>query len=117
MSRTVSPIFLFLPLAVAAGFAAAQDVPGIEVCSAEKSMERRTSCLQSNIDFLKRTAAQGALDQQRKLDAANRAIAALQVQVQSLQEAVAALKSAADHPGPQPAASATDAKPAAAPAK
>jgi hypothetical protein len=81
-------------------------------------MERRTSCLQSNIDFLKRSAAQAALDQQAKLDAANRAIAALKVQVQALQEAVAALKKSADQPRPQPAAApAVDAKPVAVPAK
>ncbi|CEG09000.1 hypothetical protein BN961_02421 [Afipia felis] len=27
------------------GQAVAQDVPGIEICTAEKTMERRTSCL------------------------------------------------------------------------
>jgi hypothetical protein len=32
--------------------ASAQDVPGIEICTVEKTMERRTSCLQSNVDFL-----------------------------------------------------------------
>ena len=30
----------------------AQDVPGIEICTVEKAMDRRTSCLQSNIDKL-----------------------------------------------------------------
>ena len=30
----------------------AQDIPGIEICTAEKAMDRRTSCLQSIIDFL-----------------------------------------------------------------
>ena len=34
----------------------AQDVPGIEICTVEKTMERRTSCLQSNVDFLQKTA-------------------------------------------------------------
>jgi len=33
--------------------AMAQDVPGIEICTAEKTMERRTGCLQSNVNFLK----------------------------------------------------------------
>ncbi len=33
----------------------AQDVPGIEICTVEKTMERRTSCLQSNVDFLQKT--------------------------------------------------------------
>ncbi len=30
--------------------ARAQDVPGIEICTVEKTMERRTSCLQSNVE-------------------------------------------------------------------
>ena len=37
------------------GAAWAQDVPGIEICTVEKTMERRTSCLQSNINFLQTT--------------------------------------------------------------
>src|SRR5271155_2916757 len=32
--------------------AAAQDVRGLEVCTAEKQMERRTGCLQANVEFL-----------------------------------------------------------------
>ena len=35
-----------------AGVARAQDVPGIEICTVEKTMERRTSCLQSNVELL-----------------------------------------------------------------
>src|SRR3954447_693766 len=38
---------------VSPGLAAAQDVPGIENCMAEKQIERRTGCLQSNINYLK----------------------------------------------------------------
>jgi TolA-binding protein len=111
---------LALVAVVHSGLAAAQDIPGIELCTAEKSMERRTSCLQSNIDFLKRTTTQAALDQQQKLDAANRAIVALQAQVKSLQEAMAALAKTADKaktaPASAPAAPA-DAKPGASPGR
>ncbi|MGB6768768.1 MAG: hypothetical protein WBE50_11875 [Methyloceanibacter sp.] len=32
--------------------AAAQDVSGLEICTAEKQMERRTGCLQANAEFL-----------------------------------------------------------------
>ena len=35
--------------------ARAQDVPGIEICTVDKTMERRTSCLQSNVIFLQKT--------------------------------------------------------------
>jgi hypothetical protein len=77
-----------------AGIARAQDVPGIEICTAEKTMERRTSCLQSNVEFLQKTVAKLALDHQQKLDAANRQIDALKVSVVALQKVVDDLKAA-----------------------
>jgi TolA-binding protein len=66
----------------------AQDVPGIEICTAEKTMERRTSCLQSNVDFLQKTIAKLAADHQQKLDAANRQIDSLKMTVAGLQKVV-----------------------------
>lgn len=70
----------------------AQDIPGIEICTAEKTMERRTSCLQSNIEFLQRTIGKLAADQQQKLDAANRQIETLKAAVAGLQRTVAELQ-------------------------
>jgi TolA-binding protein len=84
----------FLFFALGAGFVHAQDVPGIEICTAEKTMERRTSCLQSNIEFLQKTIAKLALDQQQKLDAANRQIDALKANAVALQKVVDELKAA-----------------------
>src|SRR6202171_975520 len=66
--------------------ATAQDVPGIEICTVEKTMERRTSCLQSNVDFLQKTITKLAADHQQKLDAANRQIETLKSTVASLQK-------------------------------
>jgi esterase/lipase len=66
--------------------AAAQDVPGIEICTVEKTMERRTSCLQSNVDFLQKTITRLSLDHQQKIDAANRQIEALRATVAGLQK-------------------------------
>jgi hypothetical protein len=66
----------------------AQDVPGIEICTVEKTMERRTSCLQSNIDFLQKTITKLGADHQQKLDAANRQIESLKVTVAALQKIV-----------------------------
>src|SRR5579862_835848 len=74
--------------------ARAQDVPGIEICTVEKAMERRTSCLQSNIDFLQKTIAKLAADHQQKLDAANRQIDGLKAAVVSLQRIVDELQAA-----------------------
>jgi hypothetical protein len=70
----------------------AQDVPGIEICTVEKTMERRTSCLQSNVDFLQKTITKLAADHQQKLDAANRQIEALKTAVVALQKTVDDLK-------------------------
>ncbi len=79
-------------LSLAAGGALAQDVPGIEICTAEKTMERRTGCLQSNVNFLKDTLTKVSLAQQQKLDAANRQIDALKAAVTALQKNVADLQ-------------------------
>jgi septal ring factor EnvC (AmiA/AmiB activator) len=68
--------------------AAAQDVPGLEICTVEKTMERRTSCLQSNIDFLQKTITKLAADHQQKLDAANRQLESVKSTVASLQKIV-----------------------------
>jgi prefoldin subunit 5 len=82
------------------GQAVAQDVPGIEICTAEKTMERRTSCLQSNVNFLMRTIAKLTQDNQHKLDAANRQIDALKASVVSLQAKVGELQAAKAAPHP-----------------
>ena len=72
----------------------AQDVPGIEICTVEKTMERRTSCLQSNVDFLQKTITKLNLDHQQKLDAAARQIDALKTTVAGLQKTLGDLQAA-----------------------
>lgn len=72
----------------------AQDVPGIEICTVEKTMERRTSCLQSNVDFLQKTITKLALDHQQKLDAAGRQIDALKTSLAGLQKTLGDLQAA-----------------------
>jgi len=78
--------FLAPRVLISAG--SAQDVPGIEICTVEKTMERRTSCLQSNVDFLQKTIAKLAAEHAQKLDAANRQIEGLKAAVASLQKIV-----------------------------
>jgi uncharacterized protein HemX len=75
-----------------------QDVPGIEICTAEKTMERRTSCLQSNVDFLHKSMTRLAADHQQKLDAANRQIDALKASIIAMQKAIDDLRSAQAKP-------------------
>ena len=81
-------------LALGVGAAHAQDVPGIEICTVEKTMERRTSCLQSNVEFLQKTIVKLTLDHQQKLDTANRQIEALKVNLTALQKTVSDLQAA-----------------------
>jgi TolA-binding protein len=72
--------------------ARAQDVPGIEICTVEKTKERRTSCLQSNVDFLQKTITKLTTDHQQKIDASNRQIEALKNAVIGLQKLVGELQ-------------------------
>src|SRR5580704_472692 len=73
----------------------AQDIPGIEICTVEKTMERRTSCLQSNVDFLQKTITKLSADHAQKLDAANRQIEGLKSAVAGLQKIVDDLQTTA----------------------
>jgi hypothetical protein len=89
----VFPVILVLCILTSAAVWA-QDVPGIEICTVEKTMERRTSCLQSNVDFLQKTITRLATDHQQKLDAANRQIEGLKSTVVALQKTVDDLQAA-----------------------
>ena len=109
---------VLVPCMLASAAARAQDVPGIEICTVEKTMERRTSCLQSNVDFLHKTIAKLGADHAQKLDAASRQIEGLKSTVAGLQKIVddlqAAQKKAADDAGKKAdAAPAKDGVPAA----
>src|SRR6202158_3075948 len=79
---------VLVPCLLISGDIRAQDVPGIEICTVEKTMERRTSCLQSNVDFLQKTITKLGADHQQKLDAANRQIEGLKSAVAGLQQIV-----------------------------
>ncbi len=83
-----------LSFGLGASIAHAQDVPGIEICTVEKTMERRTSCLQSNVEFLQKAMVRLGLDHQQKLDAAKAQIEALKANVVALQRALDDLKAA-----------------------
>ena len=68
MARWSSLILATLVI-VASAPTVAQDVRGLEVCTAEKAMDRRTSCLQSNVEFLHQALTKQGRDLQAKLDA------------------------------------------------
>ena len=72
--------------------ARAQDVQGIELCTHETRMDRRTGCLQSNIEYLQGLIAKRAAETQQKLTAAAGEIGALKGEVTGLKAALAALQ-------------------------
>jgi prefoldin subunit 5 len=95
MLRNVAATFMATAMLLSiSGQVRAQDIPGIEICTVEKTMERRTSCLQSNIEFLQKTMARLASDHQQKVDAANRQIETLKATIAGLQKTVADLQAA-----------------------
>ncbi len=73
--------------------AAAQDIRGLEVCTAEKQMERRTGCLQANAEYLQQALAKLTRETQDKLAAAGRDLAAARAEIATLRSALAKLGS------------------------
>ena len=57
--------------------AAAQDVPGIEICTRQSQLDRRVSCLQSNVEFLQQLISKSTRETQQKLNSIAREIAML----------------------------------------
>src|ERR1700724_1313977 len=98
MRRQAAHFILIFEIAcmvlVFAPAARAQDVPGIEICTRESRLDRRTGCLQSNVEFLQQVIAKNALETQQKLSAASRDISALKEQLAAASRDVAALKDA-----------------------
>ena len=87
MGRSLRCAVMLLP-ALMSSRAVAQDVPGLETCTAEKQMERRTGCLQSNDDFLAHTLAKLQRDTQARIAASGRELAAARGEIAALKSAV-----------------------------
>ena len=78
-------VLLFMTLCPAI----AQDIRGLEVCTAEKQLERRTGCLQSNIEFLQQALARLTRETNEKLAAAARDLAGAKAEIAALKTALA----------------------------
>jgi peptidoglycan hydrolase CwlO-like protein len=76
--------------------AGAQDIRGLEVCTAEKQMDRRTGCLQANVEFLQQTLNRTTRETQSKLAAAARDMTAAQAEIAALRATVAKLQAEMD---------------------
>jgi hypothetical protein len=71
-------------LASLAPQALAQDIPGLELCTAEKQMERRTGCLQSNDDYLQQQMLKLTREMNAKFAASGRELAAAKAEIAAL---------------------------------
>jgi hypothetical protein len=67
---------------------AAQDIRGLERCTAEKQMERRTGCLQANVEFLQQALLKLTRDMQDKIAATDRDLAAARAEIAALKATV-----------------------------
>jgi hypothetical protein len=92
MGRSFCCVTMML-LALMSSRATAQDIPGLELCTAEKQMDRRTGCLQSNDEFLQQTLSKLARETHAKFTASGRALAAAQVEIAALKSAIEKLNS------------------------
>jgi hypothetical protein len=81
-------LILFALLASPAG---AQDIRGMEACGAEKLMERRTGCLQANVEYLQQELIKLKRETNDKLAAAGRNAAAARAEIAALKAALAKL--------------------------
>lgn len=90
--RTNANFFAALMVATFIAPATAQDIRGLEVCTAEKQMERRTGCLQANVEFLHQALIRQARENSGKLDTANREVAAAKAEIAALKATLAKLE-------------------------
>jgi BMFP domain-containing protein YqiC len=72
---------------------AAQDIRGTEKCTAEAQMERRTGCLQANVEFLHQALIKLERDTREKINALTRDLAASRAEIAALKSTVAKLDS------------------------
>ncbi len=76
--------------------AAAQDIAGIEDCTKTSGLDKRTGCLQSNVNFLQQLVTKNALDARQRLSAANTEIAALKTEIAALKGALTSLQASVE---------------------
>ncbi|MCC6780887.1 MAG: hypothetical protein IT537_30295 [Hyphomicrobiales bacterium] len=70
----------------------AQDIVGIEDCTKTSGLDKRTGCLQSNVNFLQQLITKNAADARGRLNAAQAEIAALKSEVAALKGVVTGLQ-------------------------
>src|SRR5262249_53913965 len=71
------------------GLAAAQDIAGIEDCTKTSGLDKRTGCLQSNVNFLQQLATKNPLDARQRRRAGGAEIAARKTEIAARKAALA----------------------------
>jgi hypothetical protein len=79
-------------VAAALSPAQAQDVRGMQICTVEKQMERRTSCLQANVEFLQQALLKLNRETQAKFDSEDRALATARTEIAMMQSVIKKLE-------------------------
>jgi hypothetical protein len=77
-------MLLVIPLSPAV----AQDIRGMEVCTAEKQMERRTACLQANVEFLQQALMKLDRETKDKIAGASRDLADARGEIATLKSTI-----------------------------
>ena len=90
IGRTCSALIL---ATVVVSPAAAQDIRGVEKCTAEAQMERRTGCLQANVEFLHQALMKLERDTREKINALTRDLAVSRTEITTLKSTVTKLDS------------------------
>jgi esterase/lipase len=90
-----SGVLFIISLSAATG----QDIRGMEVCTAEKQMERRTACLQANVEYLQRALIKLDRETRDQIATTNRdlsdtrgEIAALKLTIEKLNREIVEIK-------------------------
>ena len=76
----------------------AQDIRGMENCSVEKQIDRRTGCLQANVEFLQQEIVKLKRETQLQLTAGKAEAAALKAALTKLETEMAQMKAKAAEP-------------------
>ena len=64
----------------------------MQICTVEKQMERRTSCLQANVEFLQQALLKLNREMQAKLDSEDRALATARTEIAVMQSVIKKLE-------------------------
>ena len=71
----------------------AQDIRGLEICTAERQMDRRTACLQANVEFLQQELSKLDRETDAKVAAATRDLATTRAEIAALKATIEKLGS------------------------